>query len=60
LPKEAEVANDVRVDAIINDRPEGVVNPKVARITNENLMHFGILDADETVPGVSTDDTDQA
>jgi hypothetical protein len=59
LPKEAEVADDIRADTIIDDCSERAFDAKVVRITNENLMGSGGLDATENVLGASANDVDQ-
>jgi hypothetical protein len=59
LPKEAEVADDIRADTIIDDRSERAFDAKVVGITNENLMGSGGLDATENVLGALANDVDQ-
>jgi hypothetical protein len=60
LLKETKVTENVRANAVINDRPDGAIDAEVATIRNENVMSSDGLDVAETVSRVSTDDTNRA
>jgi hypothetical protein len=60
LLKETKVDENVRANAVIDDRPEGTIDAEVTRIRNENVTSSDGLDVAETVLRVSTDDTNRA
>jgi hypothetical protein len=60
LLKETKVDENVRANAVIDDRPEGTIDAEVTRIRNENVTSSDGLQVAKTVSRVSTDDTNRA